>query len=195
MLRAGELEVSGERRAEADLPFDATRFHGPDGFERDDAGLTRYVEAVRAAFDDRTIRRGIVIVEDLQLACRTRIEGRVVREFTQSPAGLLAPSGQLSMPHRAPLRNTRCSCSAIGARGWSGICATASASTSRAASSRNGGAPTTAASCASAARPGAEAAGIPRGAPARPNRPVRVGSSCTGIASPTHSGSSSPARR
>ena len=96
MVRAGELEVSGENQAGTDAPVDTDgfRFHGPDGFESDYAGLTRYFEAIRAAFEDRTIRRGIVIVQGLHLACQTWIEGRFVREFTQSPAGTLAPNGQ-----------------------------------------------------------------------------------------------------
>ena len=96
MVRAGELEVSGESAAETDTYFDTAgfRFHGPDGFESDYAGLTGYFESIRAAFDDRSIRRGIVIVEGLHVACQTWIEGRFVREFTQSPAGSLPPNGQ-----------------------------------------------------------------------------------------------------
>ena len=39
------------------------RFHGPDGFEADSAGLTNYFTAIRAAFDDRSIRRGIIVAE------------------------------------------------------------------------------------------------------------------------------------
>jgi hypothetical protein len=35
------------------------------------AGLLDYFESVRAAFDDRTIRHGIVIVEDNNMACQT----------------------------------------------------------------------------------------------------------------------------
>jgi predicted ester cyclase len=49
---------------------------------------------VRAAFDERSIRRGIVIVEGNYIACQTWIEGRFVREFTQSPAGALPPNGK-----------------------------------------------------------------------------------------------------
>jgi predicted ester cyclase len=49
---------------------------------------------VRAAFDDRTIRRGIVIVEDNNMACQTWIEGTFVREFTQPPVGPLPPNSQ-----------------------------------------------------------------------------------------------------
>ena len=96
LKRAGELEVSGEDQAETDSYFDAApyRFHGPDGFEADYAGLTNYFKAIRAAFDDRSIRRGIIVAEGNYLACQTWIEGKFVREFTQSPAGPVPPNGQ-----------------------------------------------------------------------------------------------------
>jgi hypothetical protein len=65
LRRAGELQVSGDNQAELDSYFDTRqfRFHGPDGFETDYAGLANYFKAVRAAFDDRSIRRGIVVAE------------------------------------------------------------------------------------------------------------------------------------
>jgi predicted ester cyclase len=96
LTRAGELEVSGEDQAETDSYFNTTsyRFHGPDGFEADYAGLTNYFKAIRAAFDDRSIRRGIIVAEGEYIACQTWIEGRFVREFTHSPAGPLPPNGQ-----------------------------------------------------------------------------------------------------
>ncbi|MEI9413680.1 hypothetical protein [Mesorhizobium sp. Cs1321R2N1] len=61
------------------------RFHGPDGFEVDYAGLTNYFKSI--AFDHRSIPRGIIIVEGDYVACQTWIEGRFAREFTQSPVG------------------------------------------------------------------------------------------------------------
>jgi predicted ester cyclase len=96
LKRAGELEVSGEDQAETDSFFDTARFrfHGPDGFEADYAGLTAYFAAIRAAFDDRSIRRGIIVAEGDHIACQTWIEGIFAREFTQSPAGPLPPNGQ-----------------------------------------------------------------------------------------------------
>lgn len=96
LIRAGELEVSGEDQAETDSYFDTKqfRFHGPDGFEADYAGLTNYFKAIRAAFDHRSIRRGIIVAEGNYIACQTWIEGRFVREFTHSPAGPLSPNGQ-----------------------------------------------------------------------------------------------------
>ncbi|MBO2458011.1 ester cyclase [Actinomadura violacea] len=96
LVRAGELEVSGEDPAEAATYFDTDsfRFHGPDGFESDFAGLDAYFAAVRAAFDDRSIRRGIVVAEGDHMACQTWIEGTFVREFTQSPVGPLPPNGE-----------------------------------------------------------------------------------------------------
>ncbi len=60
----------------------------------DYAGLTDYFASIRAAFDDRSIRRGIVVVEGHYAACQTWIAGTFVREFTQSPIGPVPPNGQ-----------------------------------------------------------------------------------------------------
>lgn len=96
LKKAGELEVSGAETAEIDSYFDPKRyrFHGPDGFEADYAGLADYFKSVRAAFDDRSIRRGIIVVQGHDVACQTWIEGTFVREFTRSPAGSLPPNGK-----------------------------------------------------------------------------------------------------
>ncbi|RBQ16783.1 hypothetical protein DP939_28840 [Spongiactinospora rosea] len=96
LIRAGELEVSGEDPAEAATYFDTEkfRFHGPDGFESGFAGLDAYFAAIRAAFDDRSIRRGIIVADGDHIACQTWIEGTFVREFTHSPAGPLPPNGE-----------------------------------------------------------------------------------------------------
>lgn len=96
LVRAGELEVSGEKPGETATYFDTEkfRFHGPDGVESDFTGLDSYFASVREAFDDRSIRRGIVVAEGDYLACQTWIEGTFVREFTQSPVGPLPPNGE-----------------------------------------------------------------------------------------------------
>ena len=95
LVRAGELEVSGEHPDEVDTYFDVDEFtfHGPDGFESDYTGLSEYFQSVRDAFEDRTIRRGIVVAEGDVIACQTWIEGTFVRPFTQSPAGPVEPNG------------------------------------------------------------------------------------------------------
>jgi len=95
MMRAGELEVSGEDQAEVGTYFDQEnfRFHGPGGFETDYAGLTAYFASLRAAFDNRKITRGIIVAEGNTVACQTWIEGTFTHEFTQSPAGPLPPNG------------------------------------------------------------------------------------------------------
>ncbi len=95
LVRAGELEISGDNQDEADTYFDTENpiFHGPCGFDADYAGLTGYFRSLRAAFDDRTIRRGIIIAEGQYIACQTWIEGTFARPFTQSPAGRLEPTG------------------------------------------------------------------------------------------------------
>ncbi len=96
LIRAGELLVSGEDPVETASYFDANtyRFHGPDGFEANYVGLASYFSSVRAAFDDRSIRRGIIVAEGNYIACQTWIEGTFVREFTQSPAGPVPPNGK-----------------------------------------------------------------------------------------------------
>jgi len=57
MVRAGELEISGENQDGTDSYFDAEhlQFHGADGFDADYEGLTEYFPLVRDAFDDLSI--------------------------------------------------------------------------------------------------------------------------------------------
>jgi predicted ester cyclase len=95
LVRAGELEISGESQEEVDSYFDTENFafHGPDGFDTDYAGLTEYFQSIRDAFEDRTIRRGIIIAEGELIACQTWIEGTFTGPFTRSPAGELKPNG------------------------------------------------------------------------------------------------------
>lgn len=96
LVRAGELEISGENQTETDTYFDTGNFtfHGPDGFDADYEGLTAYFASLRAAFDERSIRRGIIVAEGDRIACQTWIEGTFVRPFTQSPVGPVDPTGE-----------------------------------------------------------------------------------------------------
>ncbi len=95
LVRAGELEVSREHPDElGDCFAPGYEFHGPGDFESDYEGLKDYFASIRAGFDDRSIRRGIIVVEGHTIACQTFIEGRFVREFTQSPVGSLPPNGR-----------------------------------------------------------------------------------------------------
>lgn len=95
LVRAGELEVSGASPEEARDYFASNfKFHGPGRLESDYDGLAAYFASLRAAFDDRSIRRGIVIVEGNDIACQTWIKGTFVHEFTQSPIGPVAPNGK-----------------------------------------------------------------------------------------------------
>jgi hypothetical protein len=63
LVKAGELMISGEDQSETDSYFDTNRFrfHGPDGFEADYKGLMNYFQSIRAGFDDRSIRQGIIV--------------------------------------------------------------------------------------------------------------------------------------
>ncbi|PKR89747.1 hypothetical protein CXZ10_07555 [Pleomorphomonas diazotrophica] len=96
VIAAGEAEIRGASPEEIASYFDPARFrfHGPDGFESDYGGLQDYFAALRAAFDDLSIRRGIVIVEGNEVACQTWIEGRFVREFAMSPIGPVQPNNE-----------------------------------------------------------------------------------------------------
>ena len=95
LIRVGELEVSGDDEEEVDAYFAPDYvFHGPDGGETTYEGLKGYFASVRAAFDDRTISRGIIVVEGDFIACQTTITGTFVREFTRSPVGPLSTNGR-----------------------------------------------------------------------------------------------------
>src|ERR1700683_5587319 len=95
LVRAGELEISGDSQEETDSYFDTGNFpfHGPDGFASDSSGHTEYFQSVRAAFQDRTIRRGIIVAEGDLISCQTWIEGTFTGPFTHSPVGNLEPNG------------------------------------------------------------------------------------------------------
>ncbi len=95
LVRIGEKEMTGADQAEIDPYFAPDfKFHGPDGGEWDYKGLRGYFAALRAAFDDLSIKRGIVVVENNYVACQTTIAGTFAREFTHSPVGPLPPNGQ-----------------------------------------------------------------------------------------------------
>lgn len=94
LVRIGEKLMTGEHAAEVDTYFAPDyRFHGPDGAEWGYQALKEYFTALRAAFDDLTIRRGIMVVEGNYVACQTTIAGTFRREFTHSPVGRLPPTG------------------------------------------------------------------------------------------------------
>jgi SnoaL-like polyketide cyclase len=117
----GEQELTGEDEAEVDAYFAPDfAFHGPDGAELDYEGLKGYFASLRAAFDDLSIRRGIMIVEGDYVACQTTITGTFVREFTHSPVGPLPPNGS-NVVFRAhqhlPLRRPRATRGGMGRDG------------------------------------------------------------------------------
>lgn len=71
-IRARELMISGENQTEVDSYFDTTQFvfHGPGGIDVNYADLMGYFAAVRAGFDNRSIRRGIIVAEGDYMAWR-----------------------------------------------------------------------------------------------------------------------------
>jgi len=94
LVRVGELELTGEDEAKVDSYFAPDFvFHGPDGAEMDYQGLKAYFASMRAAFDDLTITRGIIVVEGDHVACQTTMVGTFMREFTRSPVGPIPPNG------------------------------------------------------------------------------------------------------
>lgn len=94
LVRIGEMELAGEGQAEIDAYFaPGFKFHGPGG-EWNHADLQSYFAALRAAFDDLAIERGIVVAEGNYVACQTTIAGTFMREFTHSPVGPMPPNGQ-----------------------------------------------------------------------------------------------------
>jgi SnoaL-like domain len=93
LVRAGEIEVTGEDIETAgDYFAPGFEFNGPGGFVADFNGLLDYFASLRAGFDDRSIRRGIVVIEGNTIACQTWIEGTFVREFTQSRPARFSPT-------------------------------------------------------------------------------------------------------
>jgi hypothetical protein len=121
LIRVGEQELTGEDEAEVDsyVAPDFT-FHGPDGAELDYEGLKGYFASLRAAFDDLTIRRGIMVVEGEYVACQTTITGTFVREFTRSPVGPLPPewqAGRVRAHQHLPIRRRRATHGGMGADG------------------------------------------------------------------------------
>ena len=91
LIRVGKQELTGGHEAEVDAYFAPDfAFHGPDGAELDYEGLKGYFASLRAAFDDLTISRGIMVVEGDYVACQTTITGTFVREFTHSPVGCVS---------------------------------------------------------------------------------------------------------
>ena len=76
LIRVGEQELTGEDEAEVDAYFAPDfAFHGPHGAELDYQGLKGHFASLRAAFDDLTISRGIMVVEGDYVACQTTITG------------------------------------------------------------------------------------------------------------------------
>jgi hypothetical protein len=70
LIRIGEQELTGENETEVDAYFapDFT-FHGPTEPRRTTKASRSYFASLRAAFDDLSISRGIILVEGDYIAC------------------------------------------------------------------------------------------------------------------------------
>ncbi len=94
LVRIGEQGIATEDDAALDAYFaDGFVFHGPDG-DMNLPALKRFWAAMRDAFTDFTVTRGHVVVEGNFVAAQTTMAGVFEREFTQSPAGPLPPTGR-----------------------------------------------------------------------------------------------------
>jgi hypothetical protein len=58
--------------------------------------LQAYFQSWRHAFDNRTIMRGIVVVEGDYIACQTTMEGDFVRGSRSHRSGRCRPMGSMS---------------------------------------------------------------------------------------------------
>jgi hypothetical protein len=67
--------------------------HGTDGGQARRQGVGLEVEIVGDGSGKDAFRGGIIVAEGNTVACQTWIEGTFVREFIQSPAGPLPPTG------------------------------------------------------------------------------------------------------
>jgi hypothetical protein len=119
LIRVGEQELTGEDEAEVDAYFAPDfAFHGPDGAELDYAGLKGYFASLRAAFDDLTISRGIIVVEGDYVSCQTTITGTFVARFHavtgRSPSPKWPP-GRFRAHQHLPIRRTRATRGGVGA--------------------------------------------------------------------------------
>ena len=93
LIRIGEHGIATEDDEALDQYFSPEFvFHGPNGDLRYEQ-LKSYFASLRAAFDDLTMTRDHIVVDGNFVACQTSIAGRFVREFTQSPVGVLPPTG------------------------------------------------------------------------------------------------------
>jgi hypothetical protein len=117
LIRIGEKELTGEDEAEVDDYFAPEfRFHGPDGREWDSKGLKDYFAALRAAFDDLSITRGIVVVEgqfrgvpdDDHRNIRARVQ-----PLTRWVVATKRESRRVRVDQHLPLRRNRAHCRGV----------------------------------------------------------------------------------
>ena len=94
LVRVGEEGIAVENDAVLDDYFSPEFvFHDPNGGQLDFGGLKALFAAMRAAFTDFSVTRGIVMVEGDYVGSQTRMTGTFEHEFTASPVGTLPPTG------------------------------------------------------------------------------------------------------
>ena len=107
LVRAGELEVSGEHPTKSTTTSpQGLSSMGPAASNRTTRGYTNYFASLRAAFEDRSIRRGITVIKgdtdrlpDLDRGdVRTRIHAVTGGDpAAQRPPGRLGPIQHLRL--------------------------------------------------------------------------------------------------
>jgi hypothetical protein len=84
-------------------------FNGPDGAELDYEGVQEFFASFRAAFDELTISRGIMVVEADSVACQTTIT-RILCVSSRSHRSvrfLRIAAGSCSSSPNLPIRRPR----------------------------------------------------------------------------------------
>jgi hypothetical protein len=79
------VAVAGEAEEVCDYFAPGFVFHAPSGRESDYAGLAAYLESLRNAVEDRSIRRGVVVVGGNTIASQTWIQGTFVLSSRSLP--------------------------------------------------------------------------------------------------------------
>ena len=94
LVRIGDEAIAKENPAMLRAFFaEDFVFHGPNG-DRDFDQLSSHFASLRAAFSDFRLVREQILVDGDHVAARNTFSGIFTGVFTQSPIGVLQPTGQ-----------------------------------------------------------------------------------------------------